>query len=86
MHYESSQYEHRHTAITKKGNKYLRKVLYQVITPVINNNKVFKDFYDKKISEGKSHMCAQGHCVRKLIRILFHILTTGELFYSAKLV
>ena len=86
MHYESSQYEQRHSAITKKGNKYLRKVLYQVITPVINNNKVFKDFYDKKRSEGKSHRCAQGHCVRKLIRILFHILTTGELFDSAKLV
>lgn len=86
MHYESSQYEHRHSTITKKGNKYLRKMLYQVITPVINNNKVFKDFYDKKISEGKSHRCAQGHCVRKLIRILFHILTTGELFDSTKLV
>ncbi|BBH25304.1 hypothetical protein SG0102_02380 [Intestinibaculum porci] len=86
MHYESSQYEQRHSAITKKGNKYLRKMLYQVITPVINNNKVFKDFYDKKISEGKSHRCAQGHCVRKLIRILFHILITGELIDSAKLV
>lgn len=80
MHYESSQYEQKHSAITKKGNKYLRKMLYLVITPVINNNKVFKDFYDKKISEGKSHRCAQGHCVRKLIRVLFYILTTGELF------
>lgn len=60
-------------------------MLYQVITPVINNNKVFKDFYDTKISEGKSHRCAQGHCVRKLIRVLFHILTTGELFDSTKL-
>ena len=25
MHYESSQYEQRHSAITKKGHKYLRK-------------------------------------------------------------
>ena len=60
-------------------------ILYQIITPVINNNKVFKDYYDKKISEGKSHRCAQGHCVRKLLRIIFHILATGEGFDPNKL-
>ena len=40
-HYESSQYNAQHTAITKKGSKYLRKTLYQIILPVINNNPVF---------------------------------------------
>ena len=54
--------------LLKKDINTSEKMLYQVITPVINNNKVFKDFYDKKIREGKSHRCAQGHCVRKLIR------------------
>lgn len=84
-HYESSQFDAKHCSISKKGNKYLRKILYQIITPVINNNKVFKDYYDKKISEGKSHRCAQGHCVRKLLRIIFHILATGEGFDPDKL-
>ncbi len=53
------------TAITKKGSKYLRKTLYQVILPVINNNPVFKKYYRLKISQGKGHRCAQGHCIRK---------------------
>lgn len=79
-HYESSQFNAPHTAITKKGSRYLRKTLYQIITPVINNNEIFKRYYQKKLSEGKGHRCAQGHCVRKLLRIIYHLLTTNQQF------
>ena len=84
-HYESSQYNAQHTAITKKGSKYLRKTLYQVILPVINNNPVFKKYYRLKISQGKGHRCAQGHCIRKLLRIIYHLLETGQSFDPALL-
>lgn len=79
-HYESSQFTAQHTAITKKGSRYLRKTLYQIILPVINNNKVFTAYYNKKLAEGKSHRCAQGHCIRKLLRIIYHLLSTGQTF------
>ena len=85
-HYESSQFTAQHTAITKKGSKYLRKTLYQVILPVINHNKVFTAYYNKKLAEGKGHRCAQGHCVRKLLRIIYHLLSTGQTFDSALLI
>lgn len=80
FHYESSQYIAQHTSITKKGSKYLRKTLYQIILPVINNNRVFKEYYQLKISQGKGHRCAQGHCVRKLLRIIYHLLSTNQQF------
>ncbi len=80
MHYESSQFTAQHSAITKKGSKYLRKTLYQIILPVIHNNPVFKQYYELKISQGKGHRCAQGHCVRKLLRIIYHLLSTGQKF------
>lgn len=83
--HESSQYEAKHTAITKKGSKYIRKTLYQIITPVINNNDVFRKYYDLKLSQGKTHLCAQGHCVRKLLRIIYHLLTTNQTFDPALL-
>lgn len=83
--YESSQFRAEHTAITKKGSKYLRKTLYQIIVPVIRFNPVFKAFYDLKISQGKGHRCAQGHCVRKLLRVIYHLLTTGQQFDPALL-
>lgn len=81
--YESSQFKADHTSITKKGSKYLRKTLYQIILPVINNNEVFKRYYKLKLSQGKSHRCACGHCIRKLLRIIFHLLKTGQTFDPA---
>ena len=85
-HYESSQYTAQHTAITKKGSRYLRKTLYQIILPVINNNEVFHAYYNKKLSEGKGHRCAQGHCIRKLLRVIYHLLSTGQRFNPELLV
>ena len=85
-HYQSSQFTAQHTAITKKGSRYLRKTLYQIILPVINNNEVFKAYYNKKLSEGKGHRCAQGHCIRKLLRVIYHLLTTGQQFNPELLV
>lgn len=85
-HYESSQFTAQHTAITKKGSRYLRKTLYQIILPVINHNQVFYAYYHKKLAEGKGHRCAQGHCIRKLLRVIYHLLNTGQLFSPELLV
>ena len=85
-HYQSSQFTAQHTAITKKGSRYLRKTLYQIIVPVIYNNAVFRAYYNKKLSEGKGHRCAQGHCIRKLLRIIYHLITTGQQFNPELLV
>ena len=85
IHYESSQFNAAHTKISKKGSKYLRKTLYQIILPVIKFNPVFKKYYNLKISQGKSHRCAEGHCVRKLLRLIFHLLKTNTQFDPALL-
>lgn len=78
--YQSGSFNAPMTRLSKKGSKYLRKTLFQIITPVIENNPVFKNYYNKKIAEGKSHRCAQGHCIRKLLRVIFHLIKTGESF------
>ena len=83
--YESGTYSMAHTRLEKKGSKYLRKTLYQIIDAVIRCNPVFKAFYEKKISQGKSYRCAQGHCVRKLLRVIYKILSTNCQFDPALL-
>lgn len=82
--YESGTFSMTHTRLEKKGSKYLRKTLYQIIDSVIRFNPIFQAFYQKKISQGKSYRCAQGHCIRKLLRVINKILSTGERFDSAK--
>ncbi|WP_277820775.1 transposase, partial [Dubosiella muris] len=83
--YESGTYSMARTRLEKKGSKYLRATLYKTIQTVILFNPVFNQYYAKKRAEGKSHLCAQGHCVRKLLRIIYHILTTGKEFDPALL-
>lgn len=83
--YESGTYSMTHTRLEKKGSKYLRKTLYQIIDAVIRGNPVFKAYYEKKISQGKSYRCAQGHCVRKLLRVIYKILSANCQFDPALL-
>lgn len=85
IHYESSQFNAEHTKISKKGSKYLRKTLYQAILPVIKFNPTFRKYYELKRSQGKSHRCAEGHCVRKLLRVIFHLVKTNSHFDPALL-
>ena len=65
---ESGKFSADKTAITKKGSKYLRTTLYRVIIPVIRHNPAFNNYYHLKRNQGKGHLCALGHCVRKLLR------------------
>lgn len=77
---ESGEFSADKTVITKKGSKYLRSTLYKVIIPVIRYNPVFYKYYHLKRNQGKGHLCALGHCVRKLLRIIYHLETNNLSF------
>ena len=84
--FESGQFEAARTTITKKGNPYLRKTLYQIALPVIRFNPVFYEYYTLKRNQGKSHRCALGHVVRKLLRVVYHLVSNDILFDETKLI
>lgn len=73
--YQSGEYNAATTAISKRGSRYLRKSLYQCILTVCKYNPNFNAYYTMKRTQGKSHRCAQGHCVRKLLRVIYKLLT-----------
>ena len=80
--YQSGKYDAAHMPISKHGSRYLRKALYQAVFTVCKYNPVFQDYYTKKRNQGKSHRCAQGHCVRKLLRVIYKLLSTNVSFDS----
>lgn len=84
--YESGEYKAAQTALSKRGSRYLRKALYQCILPVCTNNSTFNKYYKRKRAEGKTHRCAQGHSVRKLIRVIYKIVSENKEFDQTKLV
>ncbi len=70
--HQSGKYDAAHMPISKHGSRYLRKALYQAVFTVCKYCQVFNDYYTKKRDQGKTYRCAQGHCVRKLLRVIYY--------------
>lgn len=73
--YQSGNFKATNTRMSKRGSKVLRYALINAAHNVVLNNKTFKEYYDLKISQGRSHYNALGHCAGKLVRIIYKMLT-----------
>lgn len=87
---ENSSGKHKgRTTISKRGRKKLRKIIYQVVLPLIQSNKEFRsiyDYYRKRVKnplKGRQTMIAVG-C--KLIRVFFAIMTKGVVYNGSKMI
>ena len=67
--------------ISKRGNKYLRKTLYQMATSCIRENSIFNTYYHKKRNENKKYKQAVIATGNKLLRVIYSMLTKGN-YYS----
>ena len=75
--YQSGNFEARSTRMSKRGNSLLRYNLVYAAHNLVLHNKTFKEYYDLKRSQGKTHYCSLGHCAHKLVRIIFKILKSN---------
>jgi transposase len=82
---QSGKFNASHTRMSKRGSRILRYALVYSAHNVVKNNSTFKEFYDSKISQGRGHYAALGHCAGKLVRIIFKLLTDNLPFDPARL-
>jgi transposase len=61
--------------VTKRGNAYLRKRLYNAAWGATMNDKDFRSYYDSLKRQGSSHVEALLIIARKLLRIAFTVVT-----------
>ena len=80
---QSGNFSARSTRMSKRGSSMLRYALVYSAHNVVKNNATFKDYYELKRSQGKSHYCALGHVAHKLVRIIFKILKDNVSFKLA---
>ena len=78
--YQSGNFEAKHTRMSKRGSKVLRYALINAAHNAVKCNKTFKAYYDQKMSEGRSHYNALGHCAGKLVRVIYKMLTDNVPF------
>ena len=77
---QSGNFQARSTKMSKRGSGMLRYSLVYSAHNVVKNNKTFRDYYEIKRSQGKSHYCALGHVAHKLVRIIFKMLKDNVVF------
>ena len=77
---QSGNFQARSTKMSKRGSGMLRYSLVYSAHNVVRNNKTFRDYYELKRSQGKSHYCALGHVSHKLVRVIFKMLKDNVAF------
>ena len=78
--YESGNYKATNTPMVKRGSKYLRWALLQAARLATYHDATFGAYMAKKRNEGKHFYVATSHVAKKLVRVLFHLICSGESF------
>lgn len=66
--------------ITKHGNKYLRRCVYIMAFNSLKYCDSFQKYYYKKKNEGFSHRKAMVALMNKLLKIIYAVLTKGQIY------
>lgn len=61
--------------ISKRGSPYLRHALFTAAFIAMNNDSHLRNFYDRKKAEGKHHFVAMAGVQRKLLGIIWYVLS-----------
>jgi len=79
---QSGKYTADDTHMTKTGNKYLRYFLMEAANLARINIPEYRDFYHKKFNEVTTHQHKRALALtaRKLIRLIFGLLSTNRLY------
>ncbi|MBQ9061741.1 MAG: IS110 family transposase, partial [Eubacterium sp.] len=80
--YQSGQLISSHAKMEKRGSRYLRYALFNATMYVCVWDPTFRAYLEKKRTEGKHYNVAVSHAAKKLVRLIYHLETTGETYVS----
>jgi transposase len=86
--HQSSGFRADDTKLTKSGNYYLRYYLIEAANSLRVHNKEYAEFYRKKYREATKHHHKRGLVLsaRKFIRLVFALLSKGQIYNVRKVV
>jgi transposase len=78
--YQSGKFKADKTPMVKHGSTYLRWALMQAARLAAVHCETFGRYLAVKQAQGKHYFVALGHTAKKLIRVIFRILSANEVF------
>ncbi len=81
--YQSGQLDGAYSHMEKRGSRYLRYALFNATKFVCHWDPTFQEYLVKKRSEGKHYNVAISHAAKKLVRVIYHLQKTEQLYIKA---
>ena len=81
--YQSGQLTNCYSHMEKRGSRYLRYALFNAAKYVCNWDDTFKTYLAKKRSEGKHYNVAISHAAKKLVRVIYHLEKSKQVYTIA---
>ena len=78
--YQSGQLTSTYSHMEKRGSRYLRYALFNATRFVCSWNSSFGEYLAKKRAEDKHYNVAISHAAKKLVRVIYHLEKTGQLY------
>ena len=78
--FRSGKSVHKHTRLSKAGNRHLRQAVYFPAVTAIGHNPLVRALYERLIASGKARMAAIGAAMRKVLMLAFGVLKTRQPF------
>ena len=81
--YQSGKLDNAYAHMEKRGSRYLRYALYNATKYVCQWDKTFSDYLARKRAEGKHYNVALSHAAKKLVRLIFALQRSGQMYAPA---
>jgi len=80
--YQSGPFDAQETSLTRSGNKYLRYYLIEAANKVRMHTPEYRRYYQKKFAEVPKHQHKRALVLtaRKLLRLVFALLSNGQIY------
>lgn len=73
--YQSGNFTATKSTMVKHGSRYLRRALFCAANTVNLHSPSFHAYIERKKAQGKHHLVAMSHGIKKLVRIIFAVLS-----------
>lgn len=78
--YQSGKLNNAYAHMEKRGSHYLRYALFNATTHICTWCSAFSSYLHKKRAEGKHYYVALSHAAKKLVRLIFALQKSGQLY------
>ena len=81
--YQSGKMNNCYAHMEKRGSRYLRYAIFNATKYVCYWDPIFKEYLEKKRSEGKHYNVAISHAAKKLVRLIYAMERSGQPYRKA---